>query len=602
MRRSPLQSLAASPTMVGAVTTLIVIVAVFLAYNANNGLPFVPVYRVSVEIPNGARLVRNNEVRIGGHRVGVVESIDPIRTNANDTTASAGGASDVSTTSGSSDETCCVAARLNLKLDKAASPLPEDSIFRVRYRSSFGLKYLDIVRGTGKDAPEGFTFNGLDDGDSCKLPVDPQEFTANETTSAQNGCFQHQVEFDAINDTFNTRTRTNSRINLVGFGDAFAGRGASLNEAISKLRPLFAGLRPVAKVLADPRTGLARFFQALGHTSAIVAPVARQNADFFTQAAITFAAISSDPEALKATISEGVPVVTRGPGQLQRQRPFLSEFTELSRRLNPGVRELRFALPSLNQAVRVGTPVLDKSPQTNRKLRKVFVQLRDLVQDHQTIVTLQRLKETFDQAKPLVNWVAPGQTVCNYWNYWTTILPEGLNDRDAVGGNFRQAPISAPQGALTEAPLAATSTGIQSNGRAGTPPAGDVEHGGPGAPLGYPLRFYPHELPILHGNPYAPSGQPQYSDPSQPDPKFSGEPLPDCQPGQTGYPLGRFPVAGQAADNPAVGVSDLPGSRGPTDVFYPPPPSDGQAPDRTRKDTRIKSHQPYGHVNLKHPR
>ena len=33
---------AASPTLVGAITTLIVILAVFLAYNANNGLPFVP--------------------------------------------------------------------------------------------------------------------------------------------------------------------------------------------------------------------------------------------------------------------------------------------------------------------------------------------------------------------------------------------------------------------------------------------------------------------------------------------------------------------------------------------------------------------------------
>ncbi len=62
--------------MVGAITTLIVIVAVFLAYNANNGLPFVPVYRVSVDVPNAARLVPNNEVRIGGNRVGVVESIE----------------------------------------------------------------------------------------------------------------------------------------------------------------------------------------------------------------------------------------------------------------------------------------------------------------------------------------------------------------------------------------------------------------------------------------------------------------------------------------------------------------------------------------------
>ncbi len=76
--RGPIQSLAASPTMVGAITTLIVIVAVFLAYNANNGLPFVPVYRVAVEVPNAARLVNNNEVRIGGNRVGVVESIEAV--------------------------------------------------------------------------------------------------------------------------------------------------------------------------------------------------------------------------------------------------------------------------------------------------------------------------------------------------------------------------------------------------------------------------------------------------------------------------------------------------------------------------------------------
>ena len=78
-RTSPFSAIAASPTIVGAITTLIVVVAVFLAYNANNGLPFVPVYRVSVVVPNAARLVPNNEVRIGGTRVGVVESIDAVR-------------------------------------------------------------------------------------------------------------------------------------------------------------------------------------------------------------------------------------------------------------------------------------------------------------------------------------------------------------------------------------------------------------------------------------------------------------------------------------------------------------------------------------------
>lgn len=65
----------ASPTLIGSITTLIVIVTVYLAYNANQGLPFVPVYRVSVDVPNAARVTAGNEIRIGGSRVGVVESL-----------------------------------------------------------------------------------------------------------------------------------------------------------------------------------------------------------------------------------------------------------------------------------------------------------------------------------------------------------------------------------------------------------------------------------------------------------------------------------------------------------------------------------------------
>src|SRR5215210_2946083 len=110
-RRSPVAALAASPTMVGAVTTLIVIVAVFLAYNANNGLPFVPVYRVSVEIPNGARLGNNNEIRIGGTRVGVVEAIEPVVDESETSTAQS---------DPDAPGVAPVAARLDLKLDKTA--------------------------------------------------------------------------------------------------------------------------------------------------------------------------------------------------------------------------------------------------------------------------------------------------------------------------------------------------------------------------------------------------------------------------------------------------------------------------------------------------
>jgi ABC-type transporter Mla subunit MlaD len=542
-------ALTASPTMVGAVTTLIVIVAVFLAYNANAGLPFVPVYRVSVEIPDAARLTNNNEIRIGGHRVGVVESIDPIQDPSATATAQASGDNaGAASTSGA-------VARLNLKLDKTADPLPQDSIFRVRYRSSFGLKYLEIIRGEGDPAPEGFVFNGLDDqtdrATACFLPGDPRFASAD---SAKNGCFQPQTEFDQIGDTFDTKTRTNSRTNLVGFGNAFAGRGTSLNDAINSLEPLFRGLKPVSKVLIERDTQFRRFFPELGDAARIVAPVALEQADFFTQAGIAFAAISSDPSALQASISEGVPTLETAINLLPRERPFLRDFATLSQELRPGVTDLRATLPVLNQAIEVGTPVLERSPATSEKLQGAMRALNRLVSQPTTKVALQRLQETFDLAKPLVKWVAPAQTVCNYWNYWFTYLPNGLSDRDQVGYAFRQMLTEFPQS--NEVDASATGyAGGQSNGRQASAFGG---------------KFEPYSIPILNAHAYQPSGQKNA----------------DCQGGQFGYDLGAGPVPGQAADNPAYAVSDLPGSRGPTTLFT------NDAGQRELQDTRIASRQP----------
>jgi ABC-type transporter Mla subunit MlaD len=546
--RGPFGSLAASPTMVGAVTTLIVIVAVFLAYNANNGLPFVPVYRVSVEIPDAARLTNNNEVRIGGHRVGVVESIDAVQSEEATTTAQAGGASEgVGNTGGA-------IARLNLKLDKSASPLPQDSIFRVRYRSSFGLKYLEIVRGEGEPAPEGFRFDGTDDGATCSLPTEPERFASSIPDEAENGCFQTQTEFDDINNTFDTETRTNGRANLVGFGNAFAGRGTSLNDAITSLEPLFDGLRPVTRMLTRSDTRLRRFFPELGDAARIVAPVAEEQASFFTNAGIAFAAISSDPVALQETIAEGVPTLETGIRLLPRQEPFLREFALLSRELRPGVTDLRATLPVLNDAIEVGTPVLRRSTEMNRKLRRALVELNQLVTQPTTRVTLQRLGETFGAAKPLAKWVTPAQTVCNYWNYWFTFLPNALSDRDQVGYAFRQMLTEFPVSAEVEAPASGYS-GIQSNGRTSS---------------GLGKEFEPYAIPILNAHPYQPTGQQDA----------------DCQGGQFGYELGRSTVPGQANDNPALGASDLPGSRGPTTLFS------NDAGERELRDTRIDSRQP----------
>src|ERR1700750_291241 len=76
-------SVVASPVLVGAVTVLIVIVGVYLAYNANKGLPFVPTYDVKAELPNGQKLIAGNEVRLGGFLVGVVSNMRPLTKTVN---------------------------------------------------------------------------------------------------------------------------------------------------------------------------------------------------------------------------------------------------------------------------------------------------------------------------------------------------------------------------------------------------------------------------------------------------------------------------------------------------------------------------------------
>ncbi len=77
MDRRRRSSLAGSPLLIGAVTMLIVVVAVFLSYNANNGLPFVPTYNIKVALPEASGLQPSNQVRIAGTRVGLVSSLTP---------------------------------------------------------------------------------------------------------------------------------------------------------------------------------------------------------------------------------------------------------------------------------------------------------------------------------------------------------------------------------------------------------------------------------------------------------------------------------------------------------------------------------------------
>jgi len=330
MRGRSTASVVASPVLVGAVTILIVIVGVFLAYNANSGLPFVPTYELKAQLPSGQKLVKGNDVRVGGFRVGVVSDIKPGYVDGK------------------------AVAVVDLKLEKTMEPMSTDTIVGVRPRSSLGLKYVELIPGKGKQT--------YSPGDT--IPLSKTKPVG--------------IEYEDFFSTFDTRTRNNSRTSLKGFGDAFAGRGPSINQAIAAFNPFFLHLTPVMKTLSDPDTRLVNFFKNINQASAEVVPVAKVNAAVFGKMAKTFAAFSACPSCLQKTIEKSPPSLQAGIDSFRVQEPFLIEFTKLSRKLRPVASTFHSHLGVINAALATGIPVLKRTPELNQKTEQFYRALDDL--------------------------------------------------------------------------------------------------------------------------------------------------------------------------------------------------------------------------------
>jgi virulence factor Mce-like protein len=471
-RRRGTGALTGSPVLIGAVTTLIVIVAVFLAYNANNGLPFVPTYDLNARVPDASGLIKGDNVRVGGARVGVVSKITPL--------SEADGAS---------------GAVLHLKLDKSVQPLPVDSKLLVRPQSPLGLKYLEITPGRST--------RGFPTGDTIPLAASTPR----------------PVEIDQVFDMFDKPTRAASRVNLDQFGDALAGRGQSLNQALGRLEPLVTRLTPVMRNLMDNRTHLDRFFPSLEQAAHEVAPVAAQQGELFVALDTTFTALSSVRGSIQQSISGGPPALETATRELPAQAGFVRDSTELFRRFRPGFRSLAHASIDLAPAFRAGAPALRRSPKLNGQLDTTLASLQTFAGDPRVVPGLARLIRTANLLEPLVAFATPAQTTCNYGGLFFQNLESALSESDQVGSFLRFGILALPQVPGSEAGPAAS-------------PAN-----GPPPPPGTPARIRSLEDDsFLHSNPYPNTAAP-------------GQTF-ECEAGNEGYRPGR-----QA-------IGNLPGSEG----------------------------------------
>jgi phospholipid/cholesterol/gamma-HCH transport system substrate-binding protein len=391
-------AIASNPVLVGVATTLVIVVAVFLAYNANAGLPWVPSYRLTAEVPGAASLVRGNEVRIGGFRAGVVDKISPVQ---------------------KSDGT--VAAKLDLKLETDIKPLPIDSTITIRPRSSLGLKYVEVTRGTSD--------RGFPEGGSIPLSAAKVK----------------PVEFDEFFNMFDEPTRIGNQQNLRGFGDALAGRGEDINTAIRLLVPLVRDAVPVLSAIADPATDFDRFFASQARTAEIVAPVAVLQAELWVNLSRTLGAFANIARPfLQDTISKGPKGQETAIETLPIIRPWLGSTEQFFAALRPGSAALNNSAPDLAAGFERGIPALQASVGFNKRLGRFVQSFETWATDPIVPIGFRDLANTVNILNPVVAALKPTQTVCNYVSLFFRNAASLLSDGDTIGNWLRFMVITTP--------------------------------------------------------------------------------------------------------------------------------------------------------------
>jgi ABC-type transporter Mla subunit MlaD len=379
-----------NPVLIGALTVLAVIVAVFLAYNANNGLPFVPSYKLHVQVADASELTHGAEVHMGGALVGFVDSVQPERAPSGQPIAV-----------------------LDLKLNKSIGKLPVNSTFAIRLKGAIGQKYLAI-----------------DLGNSTRMYADGATVPLRQTSAA--------VDLDQVLSMFTPATRRGVVASTVGFSDGLAGRGADVNDAIGAFLPLLGDLAPVAHNLASPHSNLGGFLRGLEALAGTLAPVANTQAALFVSLDGTFRALASvSTPYLQEAIAETPPAFSAVIAASPTIRPFLTDTAALFSELRPGIATLPATAPVLADAFTAGVRNLPGTAALDQRLVSLSKALATYGQTPAVQAGLDRLTLTASSLRSPLAFLTPVQASCNYVTLFLRNVESMLSENTTQGTSLR---------------------------------------------------------------------------------------------------------------------------------------------------------------------
>jgi ABC-type transporter Mla subunit MlaD len=382
--------------LIGALTVLVAIVAVVLAFQANNGLPFVPRYMLHVQVRDAEELTRGGEVHMGGTLIGTVTSVQAQRARNGQPVAV-----------------------LNLALNKSVQPLPVNSRFTIRLKAAIGEKYLDVTLGhSGQTWRNGATVPASDTG--------------------------AEVDLDQVLSMFTPPTRAGIASSTVGLSDGLAGRGTAINGAIGAFVPLVSNLTPVMHNLSAPQTDLRGFIVGLAALNLALAPVSDQQAALYANLDTTFRALAgvANPylrQAIAAGPALEQTLITDSPAEQAFARNTGALFADL----RPAVAPLTQGAPVLTQAFDAGAHNLPRTAATASLTTSLSHALGSYSSNPAVQTGLDRLTQTANSLLAPLNFLTPVQTSCNYITLFLRNIGSSLSDPVGSGTVLRFVQISS---------------------------------------------------------------------------------------------------------------------------------------------------------------
>jgi phospholipid/cholesterol/gamma-HCH transport system substrate-binding protein len=414
-----------------ALALVVALAAWLLLFRGAGGTEYTLVFE------NAGQLVPDNDVQVGGRRVGSVRSIELTDDNQ---------------------------AAVKVRVEEPFAPLREGTKATIRLTSLSGIanRYIALT-----PAPEG----------ADELP-DGATLTTGSTTTA--------VDLDALFNTLDERTRGNLQDVIKGFATQYAGKGEEAAEAARYFNPLLSTSRRLVGEVTEDEDSLTRF---LVDSSRLVTALSERRddlADLVGNTNATARAIGSENVALAQALGLLPTTLRRANTTFVNLRATLDDLDVLVAESKPATKDLAPFLRELRPLVQEARPTIHDLSVAIRRSGPD----NDLTDATREMPALQRVatpafrdaQQALQKSLPVLEFLRP---YAPELTGWLRDFGQGASNYDANGHYARIQPIfnafsftdNPAGGVLTPIPGSERFNGLETNrlrrcpGAASQPPA-----------------------------------------------------------------------------------------------------------------------------------